>query len=240
VRQIHVVVWGEFDQERRQADVKALYPDGIHTFIANFLRGEDVRVKASSLLESEQGLSQELLDWADVLVWWSHCQHGALAEQTVERVQQRVLDGMGFIALHSSAGSKPFTRLMGTKCRFKWRENDGGERVWAVDVGHPILSGVPESFVIPRTEMYGEPFGIPQPDSVVLMSWYPGGEVLRSGCCFTRGRGRIFYFAPGHEQYPIFYQPEVQRILHNAVRWAAPTADQPAMTIGQTPRPEAF
>ena len=70
--------------------------------------------------------------------------------------------------------------------------------------------------------MYGEYFDIPQPDELLFISSFSGGEVFRSGCCFRRGQGRIFYFSPGHELYPIYYQPEIQRILANAARWVRP------------------
>ena len=58
----------------------------------------------------------------------------------------------------------------------------------------------------------------------MLVSWFAGGEVFRSGCCFNRGHGRIFYFRPGHETYPTYYDENVIRVITNAVRWCAPTA----------------
>jgi trehalose utilization protein len=71
--------------------------------------------------------------------------------------------------------------------------------------------------------MYGEHFDIPQPDQLVFISWFQGGEVFRSGCCWHRGKGKIFYFRPGHETFPIYYNEQVQRVIYNGVRWLAPT-----------------
>jgi trehalose utilization protein len=68
--------------------------------------------------------------------------------------------------------------------------------------------------------MYGEPFAIPEPLETVFITWYQGGEVLRSGVTFRRGAGHIFYFAPGHEAYPIYHNAQVQQVLRNAVKWA--------------------
>jgi trehalose utilization protein len=130
---------------------------------------------------------------------------------------------MGFIALHSAHFAKPFKLLMGTSCTLKWREVGEKERLWVVNPAHPIADGLPDQFVIEHEEMYGEPFGIPQPDSLVFVSWFAGGDVFRSGCCYYRDRGKVFYFRPGHETYPTYYQPEVRHVLANAVRWAAPT-----------------
>jgi trehalose utilization protein len=81
--------------------------------------------------------------------------------------------------------------------------------------------------------MYGEFFDIPEPDELVLLSWFQGGDVFRSGCCYHRGRGKIFYFRPGHETYPTYYQPEVQRVIANAVKWA----ERPATSFGHRPEP---
>jgi len=91
-----------------------------------------------------------------------------------------------------------------------------------VNPGHPIAAGLGDYFEIPHTEAYGEPFDIPEPDTLVFISWFAGGEVFRSGCCYRRGRGRIFYFRPGDQEYPIFHQPEVLQVIKNAALWAAP------------------
>ncbi len=128
---------------------------------------------------------------------------------------------MGFIALHSAHFAKPFKLLMGTSCSLRWRDNEY-ERVWCVNPGHPIAGGIPPYFELENEEMYGEFFDIPQPESLVFTGWFRSGEVFRSGCCWTRGLGRVFYFQPGHETNPTYHNPIIQRIICNAVRWAAP------------------
>jgi trehalose utilization protein len=181
-------------------------------------------------------LTTEVLNSTDVLLWWGHLAHNEVADEIAANVQQRVLDGMGLIVLHSGHFSKVFRSLMGTSCDLKWRESDEKERVWVIEPGHPIAAGLDEFFEIPQAEMYGERFDIPRPDTTLFVSWFAGGEVFRSGCCFHRGQGKIFYFRPGHETLPIYHQPEVKRILANAVRWAAPTAG-PKPKFGHHPSP---
>ena len=220
---VRVVVWNEFLQERRLKEVRKIYPNGIHEVIAASLkRVPEFSVKTSTLDQAEQGLGERLLNETDVLIYWAHVAHGQIEDKTVERVQKRVLEGMGLIVLHSGHYSKLFKRLMGTSCALCWREAGELERVWVVNPGHPIARGIDKYIEVPHSEMYGEPFGIPNPDEPVFISWYEGGEVFRSGNCYFRGSGRIFYFGPGHECYPIYHQPEVQRVLANAVMWARP------------------
>ena len=222
---IRVTVWGENVQDRQNEEVRRVYPAGIHGAIAAALRdgaGGDLAVRTATLDQPEHGLSEAVLEGTDALTWWGHVAHGQVSDAVVERVQGAVLAGMGLIVLHSGHESRVFRRLMGTSCSLRWREADDRELVWTVNPGHPIAAGVPDPIVIPRHEMYGEYFDIPQPDELVFISSFSGGEVFRSGCCFRRGLGRIFYFSPGHETYPVYYQPEVQRVIANAVRWAAP------------------
>jgi trehalose utilization protein len=229
---IRVTVWNEYRHEKRDNDVAAIYPEGIHAAIARPLAGHaGIEVRTATLDEPEHGLPPEVLETTDVLLWWAHTAHREVADGLVDRIQRRVLDGMGLIALHSSIDAKVFQRLMGTSCRVKWREADEKTRLWVIEPGHPIAEGLPEHFEIEREEMYGERFDIPQPDTLVLISWFPGGEVFRSGCCFQRGKGKVFYFQPGHETYPTYHQPLVQRVIANAVRWAAPTPGVP-VTFG--------
>jgi len=186
--------------------------------------------------EPDHGLTDEVLAETDVLTWWAHVTHGQVKDEVVDRVQQRVLNGMGLILLHSSHFSKIFKRLMGTGCYLKHRGADEKERLWCTDPSHPIAEGIPDHFELPQHEMYGEPFGIPKPDSVVFISWFAGGEVFRSGCTFTRERGRVFYFSPGHESNPIYRDEHVLRIIANACRWAALPAG-PALAQGHFPNP---
>jgi trehalose utilization protein len=214
--------------------VAETYPDGIHVAISEGLREAGFEVSVATLDEPDQGLTDDVLAATDVLTWWGHAAHAEVADAIVDRVQRRVLDGMGLIVLHSGHHSKVFRRLMGTSCDLNWREAGERERIWVVDPSHPIAAGLGAGFAIEHEEMYGEHFDVPAPDRLVLVSWFAGGEVFRSGCCYERGRGRIFYFRPGHETHPTYFQPEVRRVMANAVRWAAePAGDAP--TRGNRP-----
>lgn len=222
--QLRVTVWGENRHEQVQEDVRKRYPDGMHGAIADGLTeklGDRVQVRTATLEEPEHGLSEKVLDETDVLTWWGHMAHGDVADEIVDRVAARVLDGMGLVMLHSGHFSKLFRKLMGTSCSLHWRNNSEREVVWTVMPGHPIAAGLPNPFVVPHQETYGEPFDVPQPDELVFISSFTGGEVFRSGCCYTRGSGRIFYFSPGDQDYPVYFQPEVRQVIANAVRWVA-------------------
>lgn len=227
---ISVIVWNEFQHERENAAIAAIYPEGIHATIAAALATTPglnpgalpLEVSTATLDQPEHGLDEARLAGCDVLVWWGHKAHGQVSDTVVDRIQKRVLEGMGLIVLHSGHFSKIFRRMMGTNCSLKWREADEKERVWVVEPSHPIAAGLGEHFELPCEEMYGERFDIPPPDSTVFISWFEGGEVFRSGCCWERGHGRIFYFRPGHEAYPTYHDANVQRVLANAVQWAAP------------------
>lgn len=241
----HVLVWYENRPlpEAIEAE-KRVYPNGIHGALGSLFAAQgDMEVRTATMQDEQQGLSDALLLWADVLVYFGHKYWREVADDRVDAAQRRVLDGMGLVLLHSAHASKLFSRLMGTRTQsLRWREgrltgtqraagltapeNDGEwQRVWTVAPAHPIASGLKgESFTIPKDETYGEYFEIPAPETLVFLTTAQGGEVLRSGCCWTRGRGKIFYFASGHETFPVYHQPEIQRILLNAVRWAAPEA----------------
>jgi trehalose utilization protein len=218
---MNLTIWNEHLNEREKPEAARVYPDGIHEAIAGPLRSE-ATVRTATLEQPSHGLPPDVLDATDVLVWWGHSAHDDVSDDVVARVCSRVLDGMGLVVLHSAHASKPFMRLMGTRCTLRWREEGDRELVWTVAPSHPIAAGVPSPVVVPEHEMYGEVFDVPPPDELVFVSSFSGGEVFRSGCCWTRGRGRIFYFSPGHETFPVYHQPEVQRVLANAVRWARP------------------
>jgi trehalose utilization protein len=233
VATIRATVWNEFRHEREHDAVKAVYPDGIQTVIADYLNGQlGIKAGTATLDEPEHGLTAKVLAKTDVLLWWGHMAHHEVQDEIVTRVQQRVLDGMGLIVLHSGHFSKIFQRLMGTTCNLKWREANEKERLWVTDPNHPIAAGLGEYFELPQEEMYGEFFDIPAPDELVLVSWFAGGEIFRSGCCFHRGHGRIFYFRPGHETHPTYYDANVMRVIANAVRWAAPIAEPTPRDFG--------
>jgi len=223
-KNIRVTVWNEFRHEKMNKAIGKLYPKGMHGEIASYLRKQDgISARTATLDEPEHGLTERVLKNTDVLIWWGHAYHDDVKDQIVERAKARVLDGMGLICLHSAHFSKLFKSLMGTTCNLKWREIGEKERLWVVSQGHPIAAGAGECIELPHTEMYGELFDIPEPDELVFISWFAGGEVFRSGCCFHRGSGRIFYFRPGHETLPIYHNAEVLRVIANAVRWAAPS-----------------
>lgn len=219
---INVTIWNEFRHEREDDEVKAVYPTGIHNCIKEFLnKDEELNVRTATLDEENCGLSDDVLNSTDVLIWWGHCHHDKVPDELVEKIYNRVMCGMGFIALHSAHFSKPFKRLMGSTCSLKWRDGDR-ERLWCVLPSHEIAKDVPEQIVIPVEEMYGERFDVPTPDELIFIGWFSGGEVFRSGCAWNKGLGRVFYFQPGHESNPTYHIPEVQKILTNAVHWANP------------------
>ena len=221
---LRVTIWNEFRHERQEGEAQRLYPRGIHEAIARPLaEEEDLQVRTATLDEPGHGLSRDVLAETDVLVWWGHQAHDEVSDEVVQRVKNRVLDGMGLIVLHSGHFSKIFKTLMGTECSLKWREAGERERLWCIEPSHPIAKGIPESIELPNTEMYGERFEIPVPDEVIFISWFEGGEVFRSGCTFRRERGKIFYFRPGHETYPIYRNEHVLQVIKNAVRWAKPS-----------------
>jgi len=222
---IRVTIWNEFRHEQEVKEIRAVYPEGIHGAIAKALNSPDFTVRTATLDMPEHGLTQQVLDDTDVLFWWGHCAHHEVQDVVVDRVQARVLDGMGLVCLHSAHASKVMQRLMGTRTdRLRWRDDGELNRLWVLEPSHPIAAGLGEYFEVPNDETYGEHFEIPAPDELVFITWYPGGEVFRSGCCWRRGQGRIFYFQPGHETAPVYDQPEVQMVLRNAARWAKPTA----------------
>ena len=229
---VSVTIWNENVHERNDSAVTERYPDGIHGAIASFLGDAGHDVHTATLQQDQYGLPEDVLNRTDVLVWWSHAANDEVSDVVASSIIDRVHDGMGFVPLHSGKNSKPFKRLMGTTCDIKYRHSGETERVWIADPGHRIADGLNECFEIPAVEMYGEPYDVPEPDRTVLISWFEGGEVFRSGVCYRRGRGRIFAFRPGHESYPIFHQDEVQRVIQNAVAWAAPN-EGATVTYGQ-------
>jgi trehalose utilization protein len=232
---VSVTVWNEYVHERESDAVGDVYPDGIHGAIADALRSRGHDVETATLDAPDHGLPPARLDRTDVLLWWGHAAHDRVDDRIADRVREHVLDGMGFIALHSAHRSKPFRRLIGTDCEVNWRIDGDRERLWIVEPGHPIAAGLGEYVELPETEMYGEPFDVPAPDVLVFVSWFAGGEVFRSGCGYRRGNGRVFYFRPGHETYPVYHDTEVQQVLDNAVGWAAPAADATRGDTGRQP-----
>lgn len=223
-KKLHVTIWNEFRHENLSDTVNKIYPKGIHEAIADPLRQAGFDVSTATLDQTGHGLSEDVLNSTDVMLWWGHMAHDEVDDDVVSRVHERVLAGMGLIVLHSGHHSKIFKKLMGTSCSLRWREANEKERIWVVQPGHPIAAGLDPYIEIEQTEMYGEHFDIPTPDDLVFISWFEGGEVFRSGCCYHRGQGKIFYFRPGHETLPIYHNTSVQHVLRNAINWAAPTS----------------
>lgn len=226
-----VLVWNENWHEQTQPEIAALYPAGIHGAIAGGLvelLGDEVEVGTATLDDAEHGLTEEVLARTDVLLWWGHMKHDEVSDEVVARVQRHVLGGMGLIVLHSGHYSKIFKALMGTTCGLSWRNEGEREIVWTIDPTHPIAVGVEQPFVIEAQEMYGEHFDVPPPDELVFASWFAGGELFRSGMTFRRGRGKVFYFSPGDQEYPVYFHTQVRRVLANAVRWAVPVPGERA------------
>jgi trehalose utilization protein len=219
---MRVVVWGENRHERTDGRVAELYPDGMHATIAAAIAEHvDAEIGTALLDDPGHGLAEERLAEVDVLTWWGHAAHDEVADDVVERVHRHVLAGMGLVVLHSGHYSKIFRRLMGTTCSLRWRAADDRELVWTVDPTHPIARGVPQPIEIPAQEMYGEFFDVPRPDEIVFLSTFSGGEVFRSGITYRRGHGRVFYFSPGDQEYPVYHHPDVRRVIANGVAWAA-------------------
>ena len=225
---INVTIWNENIHEKIDERVQKVYPNGIHNAIAEFLSSDpQLTVRTATMDQDEHGLTEQVLAETDVLLWWGHKAHDKVDDKIINRVHQHILEGMGFIPLHSSHVSKIFKKILGTSGSLKWREIGERERLWNIDPSHPITQGIGEYIELPNAEMYGERFDIPKPDNIVFISWFQGGEVFRSGCCWERGYGRIFYFRPGHETYPIFFNPDIQRVITNAVKWACPRIKRP-------------
>lgn len=231
---IRVIVWGENRHEQLQPEVAARYPGGLHGAIAQGVAGwlgRGARIVTHTLDEPEHGLTGQVLAEADVLVWWGHLAHEEVADEVVERVRRHVLAGMGLVVLHSGHWSKIFMRLMGTTCTLRWRSEHDRELVWTVNPQHPIARGIPNPIVIPEQEMYGEYFDVPTPDELVFVSGFSGGEVFRSGMTYRRGFGRVFYFSPGDQDFPVYHHPDVTHVIANAVEWARPDRERELPTL---------
>ncbi len=230
---LNLTIYNEFIHEQKNDFVKKLYPEGIHMAIAAHMEKQPgIEVKTATLEMPQHGLTEDVLASTDVLMWWGHIAHHMVDNKVVARIQDRILDGMGLIVLHSGHLSKIFRRMMGTSCGLRWREAAERERLWVINPNHPITQGIGAYIELPNTEMYGEVFDIPDPDEILFISWFEGGEVFRSGAVWHRGKGRIFYFRPGHEAYPIFYNKEVLQVLTNGVRWAKFSGNTETLGIG--------
>ncbi len=225
---IQVTIWNEFMHEKKKGKAKDIYPDGIHEAIKTLLSVDsDLEIRTATQDMPNHGLSEEILTNTDVLFWWGHMGHNQVSDEIADMVAKHVRLGMGLIVLHSGHDSKPFKKLLGTSCTLKWRDIGESERVWTIDPTHPITQGIGEYFELSQEEMYSEAFDIPTPDELVFVGWFKGGEIFRSGCVFKRGKGKIFYFQPGHEEYPTYHNESVKIILRNAVHYVNPVVRMP-------------
>lgn len=234
---IRVLIYNEYVHEKEDESIREIYPEGIHQTLKTQLEDEEITVRTVTLEDLPEGLSEEALSETDVLIWWGHIRHGDVPDEAAQRVQQAVLKGMGAIFLHSAHHSKPFRLLMGTSCNLTWREDGDSEMLWVVNPAHPIAQGVGRFIHLEHEEAYGEPFGVPEPDELVFIGSYEGGEVFRSGCCYRREYGRVFYFQPGHETYRTYHQPDVIRVIKNAVHWANPVYRVPELVCPHVKKP---
>ncbi|GGI44713.1 trehalose utilization protein ThuA [Paenibacillus marchantiophytorum] len=219
---INVTVWNEFRHELNYEPAMKIYPQGIHRVIGDYLSKQRLNVTTATLDEPEHGLTDEVLNRTDVLVWWGHIAGDEVRDDIVEKIHDRILGGMGLIVLHSASQSKIFKKLMGTSCNIKWREANEKERIWILQPNHPITEGLGEYIELAEEEMYGEFFDVPAPDELIMVSWFQGGEIFRSGMTYTRGKGKIFVFRPGHETSPTYHNQEILKVISNSVHWAAP------------------
>jgi len=242
---VRVLVW---DENPPHAP-KDLYPKSINGAIADALNkiGDgQIAATTASLDDAGQGISEDALQNTDVLLWWGHARHGEVSDETAERVRRAVWEnGLGFIPLHSGHYSKPFKAVLECTGHLMggWREAPGfePEEITVCAPRHPIAQGI-EDFTIPLEEMYGAPFGIPPFETLVFQSYFPlGGEYFPCGFTTTvgagidaeftsgpgkgvgrgDGKGRVFYFRPGHETCPTYHNATVQQIIANGVLWAA-------------------
>jgi trehalose utilization protein len=226
---LRITIWHEFRHEKKHEEVRRVYPDGMHMALATAIRKHLPAAQIRTALQDEpdHGITDELLANTDVMTWWGHMGHDEISDVIAAKVHRRVLEGMGIVFLHSAHYSKPFKKLMGTGCGLRWRDSGEKERLYIVNPAHPIADGLPPFFDIPQEEMYSEFFDVPTPDDLIMISWFAGGNVFRSCCTWTRGKGKVVYFQPGHELFPTYYQPEVQRVIANAAAWAAPNSNHP-------------
>ena len=219
---INVTIFNEFIHEREDETTKSVYPDGMHVTIKNAIESDEIKVTTITLDDIKDGIDAELLKNTDVMLWWGHVGHDFVPDEVAKAVATEVLKGMGMVFLHSAHHSKPFKLLMGTPCNLTWREDGDRELVWVCNPAHPIAQGIGRFIKLEHEETYGEPFSIPEPEELVFIGSFEGGEVFRAGCCYKRGNGNIFYFQPGHETFPTYKNEDVIKVIKNAINWAKP------------------
>ena len=219
---LRITIYNEFVHEKVDENTRLVYPDGIHNEIKRAIESDEIAVNTITLDDVKENFDVSVFDETDILIWWGHAAHHLVPDEVAVAVQQSVLKGMGAIFLHSAHHSKPFKLLMGTPCNLTWREDGDRELVWVVNPAHPIANGIGRFIKLEHEETYGEPFSIPEPDELVFIGAFEGGEVFRAGCCYRRGNGKIFYFQPGHETFPTYKNEDIIKVIKNAVYWAKP------------------
>lgn len=217
-KKIRVLLWSE------QTEPRDVYPTGISGALASHLNKlPNLEARTATLTDAEAGLSDATLADTDVLIWFGHRKHDQVPEAAVDRVVRHVRErGMGFIGLHSTHFAKPLKKILNASGAWSSYVNHGQpEQMWVVLPDHPIAKGVSD-FRIPKTEIYTEPFQVPTPEAVIVEgTWEESGHRGREVMTWTTGRGRMVYVRAGHEEYPIFHMPEMQRLVANSVEWAA-------------------
>jgi len=214
---MRVLCWSE------RTEPANVYPQGINGAIAGFLRrSADLDVRTASINDGEQGIGKAAIDATDVLVWWGHLKHKDIDDAHVAEVIRQIRErGLGFIGLHSTQGAKVFTGALGCSGEIGgWREDGKREFLKCVAPSHPIAQGLGD-FTLAQTEMYNEPFQVPPPEKTIFFSYWEGGEQFRSCNVWSAGKGRVVYFRPGHESFPIYHQELPLRVVKNSVTWCA-------------------
>ena len=235
---MNITIFNEYHPNERTGKAEKNYPGGIHTALKTIFEGEHDVVTATQE-QTCNGLTDEILDNTDVLLWWSKNWDNELLNSVADKVVSRIREGMGAVFLHSAKNSKPFPRLTGTTSAtapVSWKEPGESERLFVVSPAHPIAEGIPSGYVIPNEEPYCEYFDIPKPDDIVFLGGFGNGMCIRAGVTFTRGAGKIFFFQPGHDSFPVYNDKVIRRIILNAVNWAKPVA-KPA-PIAEETKPE--
>ena len=272
---IKVVVWDE-----QQPAQKNCYPDFLGNYIANYLKRQPgLQVHCVSIDHPQKGLSNDVLDNCDVLIWWGHVRNRDISEAEARPVVQRLKEGkLSLLALHSAHWATPFvlamqeravsdalaklseTERQGAKVEFLGeivrrppqrdapltpsavfeKQKDGTTLIKITRPNccfpayknhgqpsemrtllpkHPIAHDIPKTFKLSHTEMYDEPFHVPEPDVVVFDEHWEEGHRFRSGMIWQVGKGHVCYFRPGHETHAVYTEKLPMKIVENTVRW---------------------
>ena len=224
-----IVVWSEGTAP------KNVYPNDINAAIVEGLKAdkrfEKDTIIAASISDPDQGISDELLAKTDVLLWWGHKKHAQVSDALPPKIKQRWMDGkMGFIGLHSAHYAKPNKALMGTACSFSCYKTDStSTKVTVTDKNHPIAAGVAETFTVENGERYGDPYIVPAGFTCVFegLSSLKDGKTDNAKMVFAwenvnNSKSRFVYFQLGHETNPIYFDPNIRKILANATEWVMP------------------